>query len=142
MKQLKTLCKYIILALIGGLIYITIEFAFRGHSHWSMFLCGAVCAIVTGGLNEWIPWEMSLWKQALLGGLYVTIIELIFGLIFNVWLGYGIWDYSNLPLSFFCNQVNLFFSLAWCGLSLVWIVLDDWLRYWLFKEERPHYKLK
>lgn len=142
MKQLKTLCKYIILALIGGMIYVAIEFAFRGYSHWSMFCCGSLCFVVVGGLNEWIPWEMSLWKQALLGGLCVTIIELIFGLIFNVWLGYRVWDYSNLPLSFFYNQVNLLFSLAWCGLSLIGIILDDWLRYWLFNEEKPYYKLK
>lgn len=141
MKKLKLLLKYIILALFGGTIYIGIEYAFRGFSHWSMALCGSLCFIIIGGINEWIPWEMSLWKQAIIGGINVTAIELIFGLIFNVYLGYSIWDYSNLPLSFCYDQINLFFSIVWCVLSLLGIVLDDYLRYWFFEEEKPRYKL-
>lgn len=33
------------------------------------------------------------------------------------------------------------FSAAWVGLSMLAILLDDWLRYWLWGEERPKYKL-
>lgn len=33
------------------------------------------------------------------------------------------------------------FYFAWVGLSVVAIVFDDYLRYWFFGEEKPHYKI-
>ena len=41
----------------------------------------------------------------------------------------------------FLGQICPQFTLAWLALSLVGIVLDDYLRYWLFREEKPHYHL-
>ena len=66
--------------------------------------------------------------------------ELVAGLILNVWLGLGIWDYSTMPLNFM-GQICLPFCLLWVLLSVVAVVLDDWLRHWLFAEEHPHYVL-
>ena len=54
-------------------------------------------------------------------------------------LGLHIWDYSTMPLNIF-GQICLPFSLAWMGLSGVAIILDDYIRYWFFNEEKPHYK--
>lgn len=48
--------------------------------------------------------------------------------------------YSNLPGNFM-GQICPQFTAAWVLLSVVAVVLDDWLRYWLFGEERPHYKI-
>ena len=39
------------------------------------------------------------------------------------------------------TTVKEILALAWVPLSVVAIVLDDWVRYWLFAEERPHYTL-
>ena len=58
---MKTFIKYIVLAIIGGLLYYLIEIAFRGYSHWSMMILGAWCFIALGMLNEVIPWEMPLY---------------------------------------------------------------------------------
>ena len=33
------------------------------------------------------------------------------------------------------------FYILWMFVSIAAVVLDDWLRYWLFGEERPHYTL-
>lgn len=126
--------------MVGGLIYYGIEVAWRGYSHWTMALVGGVCFILVGGINEFFPWTMPLALQGLIGSAIVTAVELIAGLVLNVWLGLGIWDYSNLPLNFM-GQICLPFSLLWILLSVVAVVLDDWLRYWLFGEERPHYVL-
>jgi uncharacterized membrane protein len=79
-------------------------------------------------------------QQSLIGALLTTFVELISGLILNVWLGLGIWDYSNLPFNFM-GQICLPFFFAWIALSCVAIILDDYLRYWLFHEEKPHYQL-
>lgn len=140
MINIKQWLKIFILFLIGGFIYVAIELGFRGHSHWTMFLLGGLCFILIGGLNNYIPWEMSIIKQGIIGALIVTSLEFIFGLVLNLYLNLGIWDYSNMPFNIL-GQICLPFSIAWFFLSLVAIFVDDWLRYVLFKEERPHYHL-
>ena len=140
MNTFKMVLKHLILFVVYGCIYYGIEIAYRGYSDPSMLLLGGICGLVIGSLNECFSWETPFWKQCVIGAIIVTILELITGYIVNIWLGWNVWDYSNLPLSFFNGQINLFFSMAWCLLSGVAIVLDDWLRYWLFKEEKPRYK--
>ena len=140
MINIKQWLKIFILFLIGGFIYVAIELGFRGHSHWTMFLLGGLCFILIGGLNNYIPWEMSIIKQGVIGALIVTSLEFIFGLVLNLYLNLGIWDYSNMPFNIL-GQICLPFSIAWFFLSLVAIFVDDWLIYILFKEEKPHYHL-
>ncbi|MEG2951559.1 MAG: hypothetical protein RR946_12745, partial [Clostridia bacterium] len=55
-----------------------------------------------------------LLAQALLGGLWITGIELGVGLVFN--RHYGIWDYRKTPLNL-QGQICIPFTLAWCALS-------------------------
>lgn len=132
--------KAAILFLIGAAAYALIEVAFRGYTHWTMAVLGGILFLLLGGINEWIPWEMPLTLQCIIGAVMVTVAEFLAGLILNVWLGLGIWDYSDVPgniLGQICPQ----FIFAWLGLSLVAIILDDWLRYWLFGEARPHYTI-
>ena len=136
MKALRPL----ILICIGGLLYILIEILFRGHSHWTMFCVGGLCFWLIGLLNEILPWEMLLWKQGIVGAVIVTTVEFISGCIINLWLGWNVWDYSDMPFNLL-GQICLPFSIAWIGLSVMAIVIDDCLRYWLFGEEKPHYKL-
>ena len=138
--QLKQILKLCILALIGGITYVLIELAWRGYSHISMFILGALCFVLLGGINEFLPWELGFVWQMLIGAGIVTILELIVGIVVNVWLGLEGWDYSNLPFNFM-GQICLPFSFAWTLLSGVAIVVDDYLRYWLFGEEKPHYKI-
>lgn len=138
--QLKQILKLCVLALIGGITYMLIELAWRGYSHISMFILGSICFLLLGGINEFLPWELGFVWQMLIGAGIVTILELIFGIVVNVWLELEVWDYSNLPFNFM-GQICLPFSFAWTLLSGVAIVVDDYLRYWLFGEEKPHYKI-
>lgn len=140
MRLLKSLFKYFILFLVGYFSYMGIEYLWRGFSHWTMGILGGSCLILIGSINEWFPWEMPIWKQMGIGAIIVTIAEFIAGLILNIWLGLGIWDYSSLPLNIM-GQISLPFSIAWFFLAGVAIVVDDWLRYTLFDEEYPRYKL-
>lgn len=136
----KNVIKMVVLLLIGGTTYFGIEMLWRGYSHWTMALVGGICFVLIGAINEYIPWDMGFIDQALLGAIIVTAVEFISGLILNVWLGLGIWDYSSLPMNVM-GQICLPFFFAWIALSAVAIVVDDYLRYWLFKEEKPHYQL-
>ncbi|WP_303330350.1 putative ABC transporter permease [Bacteroides acidifaciens] len=138
--KIKNVIKMVVLLLIGGTTYFSIEMLWRGHSHWTMALVGGVCFILIGAINEYLPWELGMIQQAFIGASIVTAVELIAGLILNVWLKLGIWDYSNMPFNLW-GQICLPFFFAWLALSIVAIVIDDYLRYWLFKEEKPHYQL-
>ena len=140
MKRLKVCLKLLVLAVIGGAIYVGIEMLWRGHSHPSMFILGGLCFVSIGLINELFPWELGIVWQALIGGTMVTCLEFITGVIVNIWLKMGVWDYSGLPLNIL-GQVCLPFYCAWVGLSVVAIVFDDYLRYWFFGEEKPHYKI-
>lgn len=137
-KSLKELFKVVILFLIGGLAYCGIEILWRGHTHWTMGVLGGFCFVIIGGLNNYIPWEMKLWKQAVTGSLVVTSCEFIAGIILNLFLGLHIWDYSNMPFNLL-GQICLPFTVLWFFLSIVCIFVDDWLRYTLFYEEKPKY---
>lgn len=123
---------------VGGLIYYGIEILYRGYSHPAMVLVGGICFLLCGELNEVLPWEMPLPLQMLICSVMITAVEFLSGLILNIWLGLAIWDYSGLPFHIL-GQICLPFMVAWFLLSAVAIVLDDYLRYWLFHEEKPHY---
>lgn len=139
MNIVKNIIKYLILGIIGGFTYVLIELLYRGHSHWSMFLVSAFAFISIGLINEFIRWDMELWKQMLIGSGIVTILEFVSGYILNIKLGWHIWDYSNVPFNIL-GQICLPFSIVWFFISLIAIVADNYLRYWLFDEEKPHYK--
>ena len=140
-KILKVILKYLILFCIGGCCYYGLEYLWRGYSHWTMFLLSGILFIIIGCLNESFTYKMPLWKQCLIGSIVITILEFICGCIVNLWLEWNVWDYSDMPFNIL-GQICLPFSLLWFVMSGVVIITDDWLRYWLFKEEKPHYKLK
>lgn len=136
----RLLNKYLILIDVGGLLYIALELLWRGYSHWTMFVLGGLCFVGIGLINEDLPWDMPLWQQILIGACLITALEFLTGCIVNLWLGWGVWDYSNKPgniLGQICPQ----YCLLWMPVSLVGIALDDCLRYWWFGEERPHYNV-
>ena len=129
-----------ILFAVGGLLYGTIETLARGYTHWSMIILGGLCFLAVGALNEYLPWEMPLWLQMFWGGLLITALEFVTGCIVNLWLGWDVWDYSAEKYNLL-GQICPKFTAYWILLSGVAIVLDDWLRYLLFDEEMPKYKL-
>ena len=132
--------KLLFLFVTGGLLYNVLELVWRGWSHWTMFFLGGLCFACLGMINEILPWTMPLWQQVIIGDCIITGLEFITGCIVNLWLGWAVWDYSQMPgniLGQICPQ----FFILWIPVSLVGIVLDDCLRFWMFGEERPHYKL-
>lgn len=132
--------KYLILGTIGGLIYVLLELIWRGYSHWTMFLLGGTCFVLLGLINEILDWDTPLTLQMLIGCTVITVLEFITGCVVNLWLGWNVWDYSDLKFNIL-GQISLFSSIGWYFISLVGITLDDWLRYRLFGEKKPRYKL-
>ena len=124
----------------GGLLYNLLELFYRGWTHWTMFFLGGLCFVTLGAINEVIPWAMPLWQQVLIGASIITALEFVTGCIVNLWLGWGVWDYSGIPGNILGQVCPKFFGL-WLLVSLAGIILDDWLRYWWWDEEQPHYKI-
>lgn len=140
MNKLKEFVKCAVLFILGGLMYIGVEILWRGYSHWTMGVVGGLCFVIIGGLNNYIPWEMTLQKQSAIGAFVVTCVEFVSGIILNLFLRLHIWDYSNLPFNIL-GQICLPFTVLWFFLSTIAIIVDDYLRYFLFHEKKPKYYL-
>ena len=136
---MKQILKYVSLLLIGGAIYYCIEILARGFSHWTMFLVGGICFILVGIINEITP-KMPIIRQMFLSAIIITVIEFISGCILNLWLGCNIWDYSD-EFGNILGQICVKHSIYWFLLSSIGIVLDDYIRYFLFGEEKPKYTI-
>ena len=119
-------------------MYIMLELAWWGWTHWTMFALGGLCFVCLGLINEVIPWETPLWRQVVIGACIITALEFLTGCVVNLWLEWDVWDYSQLPGNVL-DQVCPQYFILWLPVSLAGIILDDWLRFWLFGEERPHY---
>lgn len=135
----KLIKKYIFLGQIGGAIYCIMELLWRGYTHWTMFILGGICFVALGLINEVIPWGMPLTIQMLIGCIIITTLEFITGCVVNLWLGWNVWNYTWHPN--LLGQISLYSSIGWIALSLVGIILDDYIRFWLFDEDKPKYKL-
>lgn len=139
-KYIKLFLKYSMLFSYGGMMYMTLETLFRCKTAYAMGVCGGLAFVIIGCINNIIPWSMSLVKQCMIGGVcVVTPLELFFGLLFNQ--NHNIWDYREIPLSFFDGQICIPFTILWCFVSLLAVIIDDYLRYFIFDEEKPHYNI-
>lgn len=136
---LSVLSKYLFLFLIGGFAYFYIEILFRGHSHYSMIICGGLAFVLCGMLNQVAPIKLSFITQLILSCLIITILELITGYIVNIKLDMAVWDYSDMPYNLY-GQICPAFSLIWLVLSSICIFADDFIRWKIFDEEKIQYK--
>ena len=128
---------FFLLLLAGGSVYVCIELLWRGRSHGSMFLCGGLCTVLIGMLNEWAP-GLALTAQMLLGACVITASELLFGFLFN--RSYAVWDYQGLPHNF-RGQICPQYFCAWLFIALLAVLLDDGLRLLALSEPLPQYRL-
>ena len=125
---MKKLLVHIPIAVIGGLVYLGIEILWRGHTHWSMGVLGGVCFVLIGLLDE-VQQHPPLWLQMVQGAALVTALELLTGLIVNRWLGWGVWDYSDMSGNLW-GQVCPQFAAAWLVLSWAAVKLENLMHKW------------
>lgn len=106
------------LFVLGGGGYLGIELAWRGTSHWTMFLAGGVCLCLLQGLAV-RPVCLPLAAGA--GAAAVSGLEVCIGLACRELLHVAVWDYSaewgNLA-GLVCPRYCLYWFLL-CG----WVIL-------------------
>lgn len=134
------LLKYILLFFIGGFAYGGIEILFRGYSHISMLVAGGICFILIGLINEIYSKEIAFISQMVISAAIITGVELVAGLIVNIWLDLKVWDYSKQPFNLM-GQICIAYMVIWFFLSPVAILMDDYIRYYILGEEKPYYKI-
>lgn len=120
--------------MIGGIGYAIIELLWRGRTHWSMFSLGGICFAVFGKIGEKLK-KVSLLYKSVVATIFVTLAELIYGVIFNIILKKEIWDYSKIPLNF-KGQICLLYSVFWWILCLIFIPVADILNKRLKKRKK------
>ena len=121
--------KHSVLFYIGGTAYMTLEFAYRGRSHGSMFLLGGTCFLLLGQIRRRLP-ELPLLAKAAVGSACVTVLELATGLLVN--RDHTVWDYRGVPLQY-KGQICLPFSLLWIPVCLGGMLLYSGLEVKLFQ---------
>lgn len=119
----KTVLEHLLFSVIGGCLYMTIEVMWRGYTHWSMGILGGVCFVLVGLLDE-VQQHSPLIVQMAQGAVICTVLELLAGLVLNVWLGLDVWDYSGVPGNLM-GQVCPQFTIAWAALSAVAVWVED-----------------
>lgn len=130
----------------GGTVYFLLEVLYKTATHeperisWTMLVLAIVLTIPVERCGEQLPWVVPLWLQALACAVLVTAAELAAGLVINVWLGLGVWDYSRLWGNFM-GQICPQFAVVWWLLCLAFIPAFDWMRYAVEGGDRPKYNL-
>ena len=87
----------------GGAVYFLLEVAWKTATgeperiSWAMLIVAMLLTVAVERCGYQLPWEVPLFLQALACSVLVTAVEFVSGLIINVWLGLGVWDYSHLP---------------------------------------------
>ena len=130
----KSVVEHLLFVAVGGWLYMAIEIMWRGYTHWSMGIIGGVCVVLVGLLDE-VQQRPPLILQMAQGAVICTVLELLAGLVLNVWLGLDVWDYSDVPGNLM-GQVCPQFTLAWAGLSAVAVWLENRL-HWIVDEWAP-----
>ncbi len=129
----------------GGTVYFLLEVAYktiRGEPQrisWTMLVLAVLLTIPVERCGEQLPWHVPLWLQALASAVLATAVELAAGLVLNLWLGLGVWDYSRLPGNFL-GQICPQFFVVWWGLCFLFIPVFDWMRWSVEGGQRPRYK--
>ncbi len=105
----------------GFCIYPFLEVVWRGYSHPTMCFAGGICTCFIYALNKKYP-EMNILKKSFFAALFITLTELLFGIIFNIILKYDVWDYSELPFNFM-GQICLGYFVLWYIICMILIYL-------------------
>lgn len=106
---------YLIIFGLGAFSYGLIEIVWRGYSHWSMMLAGGLCFVAFSVIEQNFSHIHILYK-GISGSIIVTVVELVFGTVFNLMLGLDVWNYNNVPFNFL-GQVCVLYSVLWGFLS-------------------------
>ena len=122
--------KYYLFFILGGTGYSLIEILWRGYTHYSMVLAGGLCFIFFSIISTNLK-SKPLFLKAIICSLIITIIELFFGIIFNLIFKMNVWNYANLPFNIL-GQICPLYTLIWFVLSFIFLPLAHIINSYLY----------
>ncbi len=130
-KLLKYLFQYLLLFGVGGCAYYYIEVIIRGWSHFSMFYLGGLCFCFFSVQKKFTWWNQSLKNQVIRCLLFLLSGEFITGCMVNLWKGWNVWDYSEVPFNLY-GQICAPMALIFAALCCIALLLEDWIQIYAF----------
>ncbi len=111
--------KYIRLFFIGGALYFLMEYVFRttldrGDTHPMMLVLGGLSLVSICLIDDKL--KCSILIKAILGGLSITLFELLIGGFYMYILHDPIWFYGTAAIF---KVISVTWSMLWCALSLL-----------------------
>ena len=115
--------RYIRCFFIGGALYFLLEYAFRtildrGDTHPMMLVLGGLSLVSICLIEDKL--KCSIFIKAVLGGLSVTLFELIIGGYYMYVLHDPIWFYGTAAI---LKVISVTWSMLWCALALAVILV-------------------
>lgn len=110
----------LIIFLVGATGYSTIEYIFRGYTHWSMALTGGACLLAFYYYAKDHK-QSSMLAKAAVGACIITAYEFCVGAVVNLWYGWHVWDYSAQPGNIL-GQICPLFTFAWFAICMALLV--------------------
>ncbi len=132
LDPLTRLFRVLFLAVNGGVIYFAVEVFWRGWSHWTMAMCGAIGMVIFDAFDRRFP-HLSLPFRALFGAAVITTMEVIVGSIVNLRLHMGVWDYTDMPFHW-RGQICPTYSFLWFLLCIPIFLFCRVIRRGVFEE--------
>lgn len=88
-----------------------------------MFFAGGIIFLILIKISTKLN-NINLLYKCIIGSAVITSIELIFGVIFNIFLKQNIWNYNKFHFNFL-GQICLLYSVFWAFLCvLVFKIID------------------
>ena len=138
MSKHARLSRLFILWFCMGMIYLTIEGLWRGWTNIVMLPIGGFCGVAIGALNQSPAfYKAKMVWQCLIGAVIVLTVEFISGIILNVWLKLGIWDYTG-KFGNIAGQICAQYGILWFLLMPFAIWAEDYLRWLFWHEDNPY----
>ena len=97
---------------MGGMVYQGVELYWSGKTHGSMFFAGGISMLLIDLLCNVLFPRAPLLLCCLMGRAAITGVELITGIICNLWLKKNVWNYSTFRCHFL-GQICLRYSCYW-----------------------------
>ncbi len=132
MKETKI--RYLAFFFLGAALYPCIELIWRGRTHLSMAILGGLATISIVWVDGVLKKGLFL-QKALISAVIITQLEFIFGVILNLHLKLGVWDYRNQAFHL-AGQICPLFSFYWFLLALGFIVFLDLEKEYKYKKRK------
>lgn len=123
---MRKITEYLSVYAVGAGLYSLIEILWRGFTHWTMALTGGAALVSVYAINTLLS-AKSLFAKCIVGGIWITLLEFLVGLLVNRRLHMGVWDYSGMKFNIL-GQICPLFTFFWCLLCIPAVFLCNFMK--------------